>query len=159
MLTAELPRTCQETNAMAYTVPPLPYPFDALEPHIDAKTMEIHHDKHHVAYVTNLNNAITNTDLGNQSIESLCAGIEKVPENIRTAVRNNGGGHANHSLFWTVMGPGGGGALGRNHLCAPLDEGLRFLQARGHRQGAGGGRAAHQVDEGSPTVNLAVCPT
>ncbi|HEX7446753.1 MAG TPA: superoxide dismutase [Pirellulales bacterium] len=94
---------------MAYTVPPLPYAFDALEPHIDAKTMEIHHDKHHAAYVTNLNNAIANTDLGNQSIESLCASIEKVPENIRTAVRNNGGGHANHSLFWTIMGPGGGG--------------------------------------------------
>lgn len=94
---------------MAYTVPPLPYAFDALEPHIDAKTMEIHHDKHHAAYVTNLNNAIANTDLGNQTIESLCASIEKVPENIRTAVRNNGGGHANHSLFWTIMGPGGGG--------------------------------------------------
>ncbi len=94
---------------MAYTVPPLPYAFDALEPHIDAKTMEIHHDKHHAAYVTNLNNAIANTDLGNQSIEELCASIEKVPENIRTAVRNNGGGHANHSLFWTIMGKGGGG--------------------------------------------------
>ena len=94
---------------MAYTVPPLPYAFDALEPHIDAKTMEIHHDKHHAAYVTNLNNAIANTDLGNQTIESLCANIEKVPENIRTAVRNNGGGHANHSLFWTIMGKGGGG--------------------------------------------------
>ena len=95
---------------MAYTVPPLPYAFDALEPHIDAKTMEIHHDKHHAAYVTNLNNAIANTDLGNQSIESLCANIEKVPENIRQAVRNNGGGHANHSMFWTIMGPKAGGA-------------------------------------------------
>jgi Fe-Mn family superoxide dismutase len=95
---------------MAYTVPPLPYAFDALEPHIDAKTMEIHHDKHHAAYVTNVNNAIANTDLGNQNIESLCANIEKVPENIRQAVRNNGGGHANHSLFWTIMGPKSGGA-------------------------------------------------
>ena len=95
---------------MAYTVPPLPYAFDALEPHIDAKTMEIHHDKHHAAYVTNLNNAIANTDLGNQSIESLCKNIEKVPENIRQAVRNNGGGHANHSMFWTIMGPKSGGA-------------------------------------------------
>ncbi|HVX14870.1 MAG TPA: superoxide dismutase [Pirellulales bacterium] len=94
---------------MAYSVPPLPYAFDALEPHIDAKTMEIHHDKHHAAYVTNLNNAIANTDLGNQSIESLCANIDKVPENIRQAVRNNGGGHANHSLFWTIMGPNAGG--------------------------------------------------
>jgi Fe-Mn family superoxide dismutase len=95
---------------MAYTVPPLPYAFDALEPHIDAKTMEIHHDKHHAAYVTNLDNAIANTDLGNQSIESLCMNIDKVPENIRQAVRNNGGGHANHSMFWTSMGPKAGGA-------------------------------------------------
>jgi Fe-Mn family superoxide dismutase len=95
---------------MAYTVPPLPYAFDALEPHIDAKTMEIHHDKHHAAYVNNLNNAIADTDLGAQSIESLCMNIDKVPEKIRTAVRNNGGGHANHSLFWTIMGPGAGGA-------------------------------------------------
>ncbi|HQU44900.1 MAG: superoxide dismutase [Planctomycetia bacterium 21-64-5] len=94
---------------MAYTVPPLPYAFDALEPHIDAKTMEIHHDKHHAAYVTNLNNAVGNTDLGSQSIESLCANIDKVPENIRQAVRNNGGGHANHSLFWTIMAPKAGG--------------------------------------------------
>ncbi|HEV7225997.1 MAG TPA: superoxide dismutase [Pirellulales bacterium] len=95
---------------MAYTVPPLPYAFDALEPHIDAKTMEIHHDKHHAAYVNNLNNAIADTDLGKQSIEALCMNIDKVPEKIRTAVRNNGGGHANHSLFWTIMGPGAGGA-------------------------------------------------
>jgi Fe-Mn family superoxide dismutase len=94
---------------MAYTLPPLPYAFNALEPHIDAKTMEIHHGKHHQAYITNLNNAIANSDLGNQSIESLVAKIETVPENIRAVVRNNGGGHANHSLFWTVMGPKGGG--------------------------------------------------
>ncbi|MBA4018557.1 MAG: superoxide dismutase [Pirellula sp.] len=94
---------------MSYTLPPLPYAFNALEPHIDAKTMEIHHGKHHQTYITNLNNAIQGTDLGNQSIEALVAGIEKVPENIRTVVRNNGGGHANHSLFWTIMGPGAGG--------------------------------------------------
>lgn len=94
---------------MAYTVPDLPYAFDALEPHIDAQTMQIHHDKHHAAYVTNLNNAIAGTDLGNQSIEALVAAIDKVPENIRMAVRNNGGGHANHSLFWTIMGPKAGG--------------------------------------------------
>jgi Fe-Mn family superoxide dismutase len=100
----------QEAPAMAYTVPDLPYAFDALEPHIDAQTMQIHHDKHHAAYVTNLNNAIAGTDLGNQSIEALVAAIDKVPENIRTAVRNNGGGHANHSLFWTIMGPKAGGA-------------------------------------------------
>ncbi len=94
---------------MAYTVPALPYAFDALEPHIDARTMEIHHDKHHAAYVNNLNNAIANTDLGKQSIEDLCRNIDKVPEAIRTVVRNNGGGHANHSLFWTIMGPKAGG--------------------------------------------------
>jgi Fe-Mn family superoxide dismutase len=99
----------EEISAMAYAVPDLPYGYDALEPHIDAQTMHIHHDKHHAAYVTNLNNALSGTDLGNQSIESLCAQIEKVPESIRTAVRNNGGGHANHSLFWTVMGPKAGG--------------------------------------------------
>jgi superoxide dismutase, Fe-Mn family len=94
---------------MAYTVPPLPYAFNALEPHIDARTMEIHHDKHHAAYVTNLNKAIEGTTLGDQSIESLVSKIDSVPENIRAVVRNNGGGHANHSLFWTIMGPGCGG--------------------------------------------------
>ena len=94
---------------MAYTLPALPYAFDALAPHIDAKTMEIHHGKHHNAYVTNLNNALTGTDLGNQSVEDLISAIDQVPEKIRTAVRNNGGGHANHSLFWTIMGPGAGG--------------------------------------------------
>ena len=94
---------------MAYEVPKLAYPFNALEPHIDARTMEIHHDKHHAAYVTNLNKAIEGTDLGNQPIEALVAKIDTVPENIRTVVRNNGGGHANHSLFWTIMGPGKSG--------------------------------------------------
>lgn len=94
---------------MAYTVPALPYAFNALEPHIDARTMEIHHDKHHAAYVTNLNKAIEGTTLGDQSIESLVSKIDSVPENIRGVVRNNGGGHANHSLFWTIMGPGCGG--------------------------------------------------
>jgi Fe-Mn family superoxide dismutase len=94
---------------MAYTLPPLPYAFNALEPHIDAKTMEIHHDKHHQAYITNLNKAIEGTDLGNQSVCDLCKNIDKVPENIRQVVRNNGGGHSNHSIFWTLMGPNCGG--------------------------------------------------
>src|ERR1044072_1944814 len=94
---------------MAYEVPKLAYPFNALEPHIDARTMEIHHDKHHAAYVTNLNKAIEGTDLGNQPIEALVAKIDTVPESIRTVVRNNGGGHANHSLFWLIMGPNKGG--------------------------------------------------
>ncbi|MEX0710824.1 MAG: superoxide dismutase [Pirellulales bacterium] len=113
---------------MAYTVPPLPYPFDALEPHIDARTMEIHHDKHHNAYVTNLNKAIEGTDLGNQGIEQLIANIEKVPENIRTAVRNNGGGHANHSLFWTIMGPGAGGKPS-GPLAEAIDKELKGFDA------------------------------
>jgi superoxide dismutase, Fe-Mn family len=93
-----------------FTLPPLPYSFDALEPHIDAKTMEIHHDKHHGAYVTNLNKAVEgHADLQKLSVEDLIAQIDRVPENIRTAVRNNGGGHANHSMFWKIMKKGGGG--------------------------------------------------
>lgn len=90
---------------MAFTLPQLPYSFDALEPHIDAKTMEIHHGKHHQAYVTNLNNAIANTDAEKLSIEELCKNISKYP----AAVRNNGGGHYNHSMFWTLMKQNGGG--------------------------------------------------
>ncbi len=95
---------------MSFTLPPLPYSFDALEPYIDAKTMEIHHDKHHNAYVTNLNKALESApDLGKLSIEELCAQLGKVPDAIRTAVRNNGGGHLNHSMFWKLMKKGGGG--------------------------------------------------
>ena len=95
---------------MAFTLPSLPYAHDALEPHIDTMTMQIHHGKHHNAYVTNLNNAVAGTAWENASIEDICRKIDQVPENIRTAVRNNGGGHANHSLFWTIMAPGKGGA-------------------------------------------------
>jgi Fe-Mn family superoxide dismutase len=96
---------------MAYTLPALPYPTDALEPHIDKMTMEIHHGKHHQAYVTNLNAALDkHPELFTKSIEDLLKGINTVPEDIRTAVRNNGGGHANHSMFWQVMGPNAGGA-------------------------------------------------
>ena len=95
---------------MAYELPKLPYPNDALEPHIDAQTMEIHHDKHHQAYITNLNKALEGKpDLANKSIEELIGNLSAVPEEIRTAVRNNGGGHANHSFFWQIMGPNGGG--------------------------------------------------
>jgi Fe-Mn family superoxide dismutase len=95
---------------MAYTLPPLPYPFDALEPHIDAKTMEIHHDRHHKAYVDNVNKALEGQDkLQNKPIEQLLREINQVPESIRTAVRNNGGGHANHTMFWEIMTKGGGG--------------------------------------------------
>lgn len=95
---------------MAYELPKLPYPNDALEPHIDAKTMEIHHDKHHQAYITNVNKAIEGKpDLEGKSIEDLIGNLSAVPEDIRTAVRNNGGGHANHTFFWQIMGPNGGG--------------------------------------------------
>jgi Fe-Mn family superoxide dismutase len=90
---------------MAFELPPLPYAFDALEPHIDARTMEIHHDKHHNAYVTNLNNAVAGTDLDGQSLEDIIKNIDSHS----AAVRNNGGGHFNHTLFWEIMGPNGGG--------------------------------------------------
>lgn len=94
---------------MIYELPPLPYAHDALEPHIDARTMEIHHTKHHAAYVQNLNKAIEGRDIGSPTIEDLVASIHSLPEEIRTAVRNHGGGHANHSLFWQVMSRNGGG--------------------------------------------------
>jgi Fe-Mn family superoxide dismutase len=95
---------------MAHELPELPYSHDALEPFIDSRTMEIHHGKHHNAYVTNLNNAIAgNQDLEAKSILELISDLDAVPEDIRGAVRNNGGGHANHSLFWSIMGPGKGG--------------------------------------------------
>ena len=96
---------------MPFELPPLPYDFDALEPHIDAKTMEIHHDKHHKTYVDNLNAALEKHpefDAGND-VDELLRRIDEVPEDIRGAVRNNGGGHSNHSMFWQIMGPGGGG--------------------------------------------------
>ncbi|MBV9083083.1 MAG: superoxide dismutase [Acidobacteriaceae bacterium] len=97
---------------MAHTLPPLPYASDALEPHIDKLTMEIHHDKHHGAYVNNLNKALESApDLANKSVEDLLANnLAIVPDSVKTAVRNNGGGHANHSLFWNLMRPNGGGA-------------------------------------------------
>lgn len=95
---------------MAYTLPKLSYAYDALEPHIDARTMEIHHTKHHQAYVNNVNAALEgHADLANLSVEELVSHINSVPENVRTAVRNNGGGHANHTMFWSIMKPGGGG--------------------------------------------------
>jgi len=129
---------------MTYTLPPLPYPNNALEPHIDAKTMEIHHDKHHNAYVTNVNAALVGKSIPQQSIEDLCRSIEKIPEDIRTAVRNNGGGHANHSLFWTIMGPKGGGKPG-GELAKAIDAELggfdkfkeSFTKAASTRFGSG----------------------
>lgn len=108
---------------MAYTLPELPYAYDALEPSIDAKTMEIHHTKHHQAYITKVNDAIKGTDLESKTIEELVSDLSAVPEGIRGAVRNNGGGHANHTLFWTIMKPGGGGAP-TGALAAAIDSEL-----------------------------------
>jgi superoxide dismutase, Fe-Mn family len=97
---------------MAFEVPPLPYPYEALEPYIDTETMHLHHDKHHQAYVTNLNNALQGQSgqLTSYSVDDLLRNINEVPDSIRTAVQNNGGGHANHSMFWQIMSPNGGGA-------------------------------------------------
>jgi len=94
---------------MAFSVPDLTYAFDALEPHIDARTMEIHHDKHHAAYVTKLNEALEGTEWMDKPIDEVLQNLDSIPEDKRMAVRNNGGGHANHTLFWEIMGPGGGG--------------------------------------------------
>lgn len=128
---------------MAYTLPDLPYAKDALEPHIDAQTMEIHHDKHHAGYVTKVNAALEGTGL-EHSIEDLCRNLDKVPEEKRGAVRNNGGGHANHSLFWSVMSPDGGGKpvgeLGEaidNELGGFDDFKEKFSQAAATRFGSG----------------------
>ena len=115
-----------------HILPDLPYAFDALEPTIDARTMEIHHGKHHAAYVSNLNAALEgHEDLQDLSVEELLRGIDQVPNDIRTAVRNHGGGHANHSLFWTVMSPGGGELAGE--LLTAIDG--RFGSADGFQEG------------------------
>ncbi|QDV65828.1 superoxide dismutase [Crateriforma conspicua] len=129
---------------MAYTLPDLPYAYDALEPHIDARTMEIHHTKHHNAYITKVNAAIEGTDLEKLSIEDLVSNLGNVPADKLGAVRNNGGGHANHSLFWTVMGPGKGGqpsgdlADAINKACGSFD-GFKeaFSNAAATRFGSG----------------------
>ncbi|MDE2997969.1 MAG: superoxide dismutase [Gemmatimonadota bacterium] len=114
---------------MAYSLPDLPYGYDALEPHIDARTMEIHHGRHHNTYITNLNNALEgHADLADQSVEDLVSNLDGVPESIRTAVRNNGGGHANHSLFWTVMSPNGGGEPSGD-LADAIDDAFGSLDA------------------------------
>jgi len=97
---------------MPYEVPPLPYDYDALEPHIDEQTMRLHHDKHHQAYVDNANKALAGTEWENRPVENVLANLEILPEEIKTAVRNNAGGHANHSLFWEIMSPDGGGEPG-----------------------------------------------
>lgn len=113
---------------MAHQLPALPYAFDALEPHIDAKTMEIHHGKHHQAYITNLNAALEGTGAESLPVEVLIADLNAVPEKVRTAVRNNGGGHANHSLFWTLMSPNGGGKP-TGDLASAIDRDLESFDA------------------------------
>jgi superoxide dismutase, Fe-Mn family len=129
---------------MAYDLPALPYGYDALEPWIDARTMEIHHTKHHQAYINNVNKALEGHDLAAKNIDDLMRGLSSVPEAIRTAVRNNGGGHSNHSLFWTVMGPGCGGTPAGD-LAAAIDSTFgsfdnfkqEFSSAAGTRFGSG----------------------
>lgn len=108
---------------MAYKLPELDYAYDALEPHIDARTMEIHHTKHHQTYINNVNGMIEGTGLESKSVEELIANLDAVPEDKRTGVRNNGGGHANHSLFWKVIGPNGGGKP-TGKLAAAIDSEL-----------------------------------
>jgi len=143
---------------MAYSVPDLSYAFDALEPHIDARTMEIHHDKHHAAYVSKVNAALEGHDaLAAKSIEDLVSDLASVPEGVRGAVRNNGGGHANHSLFWTVMSPNGGGAPSGdlsdaiNAACGSFD-GFKEKFATAGATRFGSGWAWLSVGDGSVTV-------
>ena len=126
---------------MAYELPPLPYPFDALEPHIDAKTMEIHHDKHHQTYVTNANNALKDyPQLAAKPVEELIADLSAVPEAIRAAVRNNAGGHANHSFFWLILGPNAGGSP-KGKLADAINSAFGGLdQFKEKFQAAGAGR-------------------
>ena len=124
---------------MPYEVPALPYDYDALEPHIDEATMRVHHDKHHQAYVDKVNAALEGTDLADKPIEDVIKDLSQVPEDKRTAVRNNGGGHYNHSLFWEWMSPDGGGEPDGD-LAAAIDDGVRLVlrlpvKAEGRRRG------------------------
>ncbi|MBV8214383.1 MAG: superoxide dismutase [Verrucomicrobia bacterium] len=126
---------------MAYELPPLSYPFNALEPHIDAKTMEIHHDKHHQAYITNANNALKDyPDLAAKPVDELIANLSQVPESIRTVVRNNAGGHSNHSFFWKIMAPNAGGTP-KGKLADAITETFGSVDAFKEKfQAAGAGR-------------------
>jgi superoxide dismutase, Fe-Mn family len=129
---------------MAYEVPPLPYAYDALEPHIDEQTMQLHHDKHHQAYVDKVNAALEGTDLADKPIEEVLRNLDAVPEDKRAAVRNNGGGHYNHSLFWEWMSPDGGGTP-EGDLAAAIDDAFgsfdefkaKFKEAGVNRFGSG----------------------
>ena len=132
---------------MAHTLPPLPYPMNALEPHIDAQTMEIHHGKHHNAYVTNLNAALEKApELAGKSIEELLKNLSTVPEAIRTAVRNNGGGHFNHSQFWLSMGGGGAPLAARLPARSPTRSTARSATSRSSRNSSRP-RASRALDQ------------
>lgn len=139
-------QAAEQAAAGPFEVPKLPYAYDALEPHIDARTMEIHHTKHHAAYVTNLNKAVAGTELARKSPEALVAQQEQLPEAVRTAVRNHGGGHVNHSMFWTIMSSDGGGQA-KGELARAIDSELGgfdkfatdFSQAAMGRFGSGWG--------------------
>jgi Fe-Mn family superoxide dismutase len=122
-----LDRLLAQAPAGPFTLPKLPYDYDALEPNIDKETMMIHHDKHHQAYVDNLNKAVAGTDLEKKSIEEILRNIDKAPEKIRQAVINNGGGHANHTLFWEIMGPKGGGMPAGN-LAKAIEKDLKGFE-------------------------------
>jgi Fe-Mn family superoxide dismutase len=125
---------------MAYELPPLPYPTNALEPHIDARTMEIHHDRHHAAYVNNMNNfAKDHPQLGQRPIEEVLAKLSELPIPVQTGVRNNLGGHANHTMFWQIMGPGGGGKP-EGDLLAAIDKDLGGVERFQNDFNAAGGR-------------------
>jgi superoxide dismutase, Fe-Mn family len=113
---------------MAFELPPLPYDYNALEPYIDTQTMQLHHDKHHATYVTNLNNALKDNEFANLSVEEVITRLNEVPESARTAVRNNGGGHLNHSMFWQIMAPNAGGAP-TGELAAAIDSAFGSLDA------------------------------
>ena len=138
---------------MAFSVPDLGYAFDALEPHIDAKTMEIHHDKHHAAYVTNLNKALEGVDVANQSVEDILRNLDAIPQAKRQAVINHGGGHANHSLFWSLLEPGGAKAP-TGQLASDIDRDFgsfdafqkAFSQASATHFGSGWGWLVRDAD-------------
>lgn len=142
---------------MAYTLPELPYAKDALEPHIDTRTMEIHHGKHHAAYINNVNGAIAGTDLEKLSVEALISNMSAVPADKQAVVRNNGGGHANHSLFWTIMKPQGGGTP-TGELAAAIDAAFGSFQTFKEKFAAaaatrfGSGWAWLSVDKGKLVV-------
>jgi Fe-Mn family superoxide dismutase len=122
---------------MAYAVPPLPYDYDALEPHIDGQTMRIHHDKHHQAYVDKVNAALEGTDWADRPIEEVLVSLDRIPDDKRTAVRNNGGGHYNHTLFWESMSPDGGGAPSGDFAAAIDDAFGSFADFQGKLRDAG----------------------